>query len=55
MTNRITPYGPGWLQFLVERRLATAAEARDAQNRVALAAVERLMQRKKKRKKGRDQ
>lgn len=41
-TNRITPYQAGWLTSLVEWRIATRAEATQAMNRVAQAAVEEL-------------
>jgi hypothetical protein len=59
--NRITPYEAGWLSFLVERGLASEWDARAAQNRVALAAIEEIereraarRRRKKKRRKRSD-
>ena len=55
-TNRITDYEAGWLSMLVERGLASEADARAAQHRVAVAAIEEMQRRKaaaKKRKKRR--
>jgi len=49
MSNRISPYEAGWLTFLVEHRLATASEAREAQNRVAQDAVRELEERRRQR------
>lgn len=54
--NRIHGYEAGWLTFLIDKGLATEAEAREAHNRVAQAAVEdidrrRAAKRKKKRRK----
>lgn len=56
MTNRVTPYAGGWLTFLIRQGICTEAEAREAQCRVAQAAIEELEARraaakKKKRKK----
>ena len=56
MTNRVTPYAGGWLTFLIKQGICTEAEAREAQGRVAQAAIEELEARraaakKKKRKK----
>jgi len=42
MKNRITPYEAGWLSMLVARGLATEAEAREAQHRVARAAIDEM-------------
>jgi len=42
MSNRITPYEAGWLSMLVARGLATEAEAREAQHRVARAAIDEM-------------
>ena len=43
MTNsRITPYESGWLSFLVQQGIASEADAREAMNRVAQAAVDHL-------------
>jgi hypothetical protein len=42
MSNRITPYESGWLSMLVARGLATEAEAREAQHRVARAAIDEM-------------
>jgi len=47
MTNRISPYETGWLSMLVARRLATLAEAREAMNRVAQAAIDEMERRRK--------
>ena len=46
MTNRITPYESGWLGLLVRQGICTAEEAREAQRRVALAAVEEIERRR---------
>lgn len=61
MTNRITPYEAGWLQMLLDRGLAAEKDLREAQSRVARAAVEelealkqrRLAERRKRRRKDR--
>jgi hypothetical protein len=59
MSNRVTPYEAGWLSMLVARGLATEAEAREAQHRVARAAIDEMEARRaakrelKKRLKGR--
>ena len=42
MTNRVTPYAGGWLTFLIKQGICTEAEAREAQGRVAQAAIEEL-------------
>ena len=42
MTNRVTPYETGWLTMLIRNRICTEAEAREAMNRVARAAVEEM-------------
>lgn len=47
MKNRITPYEAGWLSMLVERGIATGAEAREAMNRVAQEAIDELAARRK--------
>jgi hypothetical protein len=47
MKHRLHPYEAGWLTFLVENGLATAAAAREAQNRVAQDAVRELEERRK--------
>ena len=54
--NRLTPYEPGWLSFLVERHLADKDDALAAQRRVAIAAIEELERRRrlKKRKRRKD-
>lgn len=49
MTNRITPYEAGWLQMLLDRGLAAEKDLREAQGRVARAAVEELEALKQKR------
>lgn len=61
-TNRITPYAGGWLTFLVSQRICTEEQAREAQRRVAQAAIdemERIREEKKhikkRRKKPRDE
>lgn len=58
MTNRVTPYAGGWLTFLVRQGICTEAEAREAQGRVAQAAIDELEARRaaarKKRKKRRN-
>jgi hypothetical protein len=46
MTNRITPYEAGWLQLLLDRGLAAEKDLREAQARVARAAVDELMARR---------
>jgi hypothetical protein len=49
MSNRISPYEAGWLTFLVEHGLASASQAREAQNRVAQDAVRELEERQRRR------
>ena len=51
MTNRVTPYEAGWLQMLLDRGLAAEKDLREAQARVARAAVDELMARAAKRRK----
>ena len=46
MTNRVTPYAGGWLTFLIKQGICTEAEAREAQGRVAQAAIEELESRR---------
>lgn len=57
MTNRITPYEAGWLQMLLDRGIAEEKDLREAQARVARAAVDELLARraKRRRKKRKDQ
>jgi hypothetical protein len=61
MTNRVTPYAGGWLTFLIRQGICTEAEAREAQGRVAQAAIDELEARraasreKKKRKRQEDE
>ena len=55
MKNRIHPYEAGWLTMLVKQGIASEAEAREAMNRVAQAALDeinRLRKGDKKRKRG---
>jgi hypothetical protein len=56
MKNRLTPYEAGWLTFLVDQRLATEADCREAMNRIAQEALDefqrlRAARKKKKRRK----
>lgn len=46
MKNRLTPYAAGWLTMLVSMGIATEAEARAAQMRVAQAAIDELHERR---------
>ena len=52
MTNRITPYEAGWLQMLLDRGLAAEKDLREAQARVARAAVDELMARRAAKRRG---
>ena len=45
MKNRITPYEAGWLTMLVKQRICTEQQAREAQDRVAHAALEEIERR----------
>ena len=47
MTNRVTPYETGWLTMLIRNRICTEAEAPEAMNRIARAAVEEMETRRK--------
>lgn len=52
MRNRITDYEAGWLTLLIKMGIADEAQAREAMNRVAQAAVQelsRLARKKRKR------
>jgi len=52
MKNRITDYEAGWLTLLIKMGIADEAQAREAMNRVAQAAVQelsRLARKKRKR------
>jgi ribonucleotide monophosphatase NagD (HAD superfamily) len=40
--NRLNPYEAGWLTFLVSTGIATEADAREAMNRVAQAALDEI-------------
>lgn len=42
MKNRLNPYEAGWLTFLVSSGIATEADAREAMNRVAQAALDEI-------------
>lgn len=53
MKNRISPYEAGWLTFLVEQRIATRDEAKNAMNRVAQEAIDELNRRRKAKKRAR--
>jgi hypothetical protein len=61
VNNRVTPYAGGWLTFLIRQGICTEAEAREAQSRVAQAAIDELEARraasreKKKRKRQEDE
>lgn len=46
MNSRVTPYERGWLTLLVNQGICTTQEAREAQNRVALEAVEEMHRRR---------
>lgn len=50
MTNRLTPYEAGWLTMLIRQQICTEAEAREAMNRVARAAVEEMERLRKEKK-----
>lgn len=52
MTNRVTPYEAGWLTFLVNAGLASQADAREAMNRVAQAAIDDLERRARRKRSG---
>jgi hypothetical protein len=47
MTNRVTPYEAGWLQFLVDAGLASRRDAEAAMGRVAAAAIEEMERRRR--------
>ena len=49
-TNRLTPYESGWLTSLIKWGICSEAEAREAMNRVAQAAVDELNARREARK-----
>lgn len=51
MKNRVTPYEAGWLTDLIRWGIASEAEAREAMNRVAQAAIDELEARRQARKK----
>lgn len=42
MNNRVTPYAGGWLTFLIRQGICTEEQAREAQGRVAQAAIDEL-------------
>lgn len=46
MKNRLTPYAAGWLTLLVSMGVCTEVEARDAQMRVAQAAIDEMHRRR---------
>ena len=46
MKNRLTPYAAGWLTMLISMGIATEAEARAAQMRVAQAAIDEIVARR---------
>lgn len=46
MTNRVTPYAGGWLTFLIRQGICTEEQAREAQGRVAQAAIDELEKRR---------
>ena len=51
MKNRLTPYAAGWLTLLVSMGVATEAEVLEARRRVALAVIDELERRRKKKRK----
>lgn len=51
MKNRVTPYEAGWLTDLIRWGIASEAEAREAMNRVAQAALDELEARRQAKKK----
>ncbi len=53
MKNRIHGYEAGWLTDLIRWGVASEAEAREAMNRTAQAALDALERRRKLKKKGR--
>ena len=53
LKNRLHPYEAGWLTFLVASGIASQAEAREAMNRVAQAAIDELERRRKERRRER--
>jgi len=62
VNNRITPYAGGWLTFLMAQGICTEEQAREAQARVAQAAIDEIerlresrRQAKKKRKRQEDE
>jgi len=62
VNNRITPYAGGWLTFLMAHGICTEEQAREAQARVAQAAIDEIerlresrRQAKKKRKRQEDE
>lgn len=46
-TNRITPFAPGWLSFLVRASLCAKADADAARRRIAMAAAEEIERRRR--------
>ena len=46
-TSRLTPYEAGWLTLLVQQRICTEQQAREAQDRVAHAALAEIERRAK--------
>lgn len=53
MKNRIHGYEAGWLTFLIQQRICTEGQAREAMNRTAQAALDALERRRKLKKKRR--
>ena len=47
--NRLHDYEAGWLTLLVEMRLATKQEAREAMSRVAQRAIDEMNERRERR------
>ena len=47
--NRLHDYEAGWLTLLVEMRLATKQEAREAMSRVAQRAIDEMNERRRRR------
>jgi hypothetical protein len=51
--NRLHPYEAGWLTLLVQMRVATEAEAKEAWRRVAQKGIDDMNERRKRRRENR--
>lgn len=46
-TNRVTPYERGWMEWLIQQRIATEADVEAAKARLCIEAIKELEERRR--------